>query len=147
MTSCFVCATLNLGRKKSTGTEPNHGAVRGWTRLILEVTGQKVKVTMGIIEYCGVRGYAFALRCYIFDKCKEFNLIGHTLSLSLSLSLSQSSLMNRWVHCRCFVYLHATRALHIWIKVMFVICLLHGRFHFHSNWFTSNCIKAIKQVD
>ena len=22
MTSCFVCATLNLGRKKSTGTEP-----------------------------------------------------------------------------------------------------------------------------
>ena len=23
MTSCFVCATLNLGRKKSTGTEPN----------------------------------------------------------------------------------------------------------------------------
>ena len=24
MTSCFVCATLNLGRKKSTGTEPKH---------------------------------------------------------------------------------------------------------------------------
>ena len=23
MTSCFVRATLNLGRKKSTGTEPN----------------------------------------------------------------------------------------------------------------------------
>ena len=23
MTSSFVCATLNLGRKKSTGTEPN----------------------------------------------------------------------------------------------------------------------------
>ena len=23
MTSCFVCATLNLGRTKSTGTEPN----------------------------------------------------------------------------------------------------------------------------
>ena len=23
MTSCFVCATLNLGRKKSTGTEPH----------------------------------------------------------------------------------------------------------------------------
>ena len=22
MTSCFVCATLTLGRKKSTGTEP-----------------------------------------------------------------------------------------------------------------------------
>ena len=22
MTSCFVCATLNLGHKKSTGTEP-----------------------------------------------------------------------------------------------------------------------------
>ena len=22
MTTCFVCATLNLGRKKSTGTEP-----------------------------------------------------------------------------------------------------------------------------
>ena len=22
MTSCFVCATLNFGRKKSTGTEP-----------------------------------------------------------------------------------------------------------------------------
>ena len=22
MTSCFVCPTLNLGRKKSTGTEP-----------------------------------------------------------------------------------------------------------------------------
>ena len=26
MTSCFVCATLNLGRKKSTGTEPYMGA-------------------------------------------------------------------------------------------------------------------------
>ena len=25
MTSCFVCATLNLGRKKSTGTEPQFG--------------------------------------------------------------------------------------------------------------------------
>ena len=25
MTSCFVCATLNLGRKKSTGTEPEMG--------------------------------------------------------------------------------------------------------------------------
>ena len=27
MTSSFVCATLNLGRKKSTGTEPIH-----WTQ-------------------------------------------------------------------------------------------------------------------
>ena len=25
MTSCFVCATLILGRKKSTGTEPSEG--------------------------------------------------------------------------------------------------------------------------
>ena len=27
MTLCFVCATLNLGRKKSTGTEPFVGFV------------------------------------------------------------------------------------------------------------------------
>ena len=29
MTSCFVCATLNLGRKKSTGTEPKPKPGRG----------------------------------------------------------------------------------------------------------------------
>ena len=34
MTSCFVCATLNLGRKKSAGTEPYTGQVRILFRLI-----------------------------------------------------------------------------------------------------------------
>ena len=29
MTSCFVCATLNLGRKKSTGTEPKVACTSG----------------------------------------------------------------------------------------------------------------------
>ena len=31
MTSCFVCATLNLGLKKSTGTEP-----KMWATLVTE---------------------------------------------------------------------------------------------------------------
>ena len=33
MTTCFVCATLNLGRKKSTGTEPLGGGT-GFLMLI-----------------------------------------------------------------------------------------------------------------
>ena len=42
MTSCFVCATLNLGRKKSTGTEPY---ARYWCPFALKLAGTILRHT------------------------------------------------------------------------------------------------------